>query len=234
MEREAPRRRRESSEAVVHPAGEPPLERRVAGMPRKHGLGRRQPREKELERAGPLAGRIGQTNAACPQPVARDLVDEDGIEVVHRRVPVAAEGGCRDEGERRGDACQSVLEALVERRAPEGVPPAVAVVEMRMHEPLGNRAARQLDDREDPACAVSERERGGGRLREPKELADVDPPGRHLGARDLGASRQTDANLVVRERAGGVAGERERAGVLLPDELEGRRGRFRIRHDLPE
>ena len=128
---------------------------------------------------------------------------------MHRRVPVAAEGRCRDEGERSRDSRQSVLEALVERRAPEGVPPAVAVVEMRMHEPLGNRAARQLDDGEDPACAVSERERGGGRLREPKELADVDPPGRHLGARDLGASRQTDANLVVRERAGGVAGERD-------------------------
>ena len=154
---------------------------------------------------------------------------------MHRRVPVAAEGGCRDEGERSGDPRQRVLEALVERRAPEGVPPAVAVVEMRVHEPLGDRAARQLDDGEDPACAVSECERRGRRLREPKELADVDPPDRHLaGAGDLGASGQADADLVVRERAGGVAGERERAGVLLPDELEGRRGRFRIRHDLPE
>ena len=52
MERELPRRRREPAEAVVDPAGEPPLERGVAGVPRQHGLGGGQPPRKSSSAPG--------------------------------------------------------------------------------------------------------------------------------------------------------------------------------------
>ena len=233
MEREAPRRRRESSETVVDPAGEPPLERRVAGMPRQHGLGRGQPREKELERAGPLRG--------------PDWPDE-------RRLPAAGRARPGRRGRDRGRAPSRPgrrRRQMPRRRgaqprfAPER-PPGSRRASRPRRRTTSRRRGRDADARapRQPSGAPARRRAKipralspsasaeGGDCASRSELADVDPPGRHLGARDLGASGQTDANLVVRERAGGIAGERERAGVLLPDELEGRRGRFRIRHDL--
>ena len=54
------------------------------------------------------------------------------------------------------------------------------------------------------------------------------------GPESSGKTTLTLHAIANAQRAGGIAGERERAGVLLPDELEGRRGLFRIRHDLPE
>ena len=150
MEAELPRRRGAAAEAVVDPAGEPPLERRVAGVARQLGLGGGEPVEEELERGRAAVPQRGaEPDAAGAQAVARDLVDEDGVEVVDGRVAVAVEGVGGAGRERRGDLVERRLHALVERRAPERVPGAVAVVEVRVDEPLGDRAVRELDDRED-------------------------------------------------------------------------------------
>ena len=220
LERELPRRRREPAEPVVDPAGEAPLERGVAAVPRQHGLGGGQALEEELERARPAVQRgAREPHAGGAEPVARDLVDEDGVEIVDGRVAVAAERARRDRGERGRDPGQRRLHALVERRAPEGVPPAVAVVEMGVDEPLGDRPARELDEREDPAGAVAEL--GGSGICELAELADVEPAPCGLAcAGKLEPRGQPEPEAVVGERA--VAGPPEDVGacVVLPDDLE--------------
>ena len=91
-----------------------------------------------------------QPDARGPQAVARDLVDDDRIEVVHGRVAVAVErGGGRLGGSAAAISSSVACTLVVERRAPERVPGAVAVVEVRVDEALGDGAVRELDDRED-------------------------------------------------------------------------------------
>src|SRR5688572_18132979 len=94
MEAELPRRRRAAAEAVVEPAGEPPVERGVPRVTRQLRVGSAEPVEEELEcRRAAVPERGAEADAPRSQPVARDLVDEDGVEVADGRVAVAVERG---------------------------------------------------------------------------------------------------------------------------------------------
>ncbi len=200
VESELPRSRGATAEAVVQPAGQPPVERRIAGVARQLGLGGAQPVEEELERGrAAVPQRCAQPDASFLQAVARDLVDEDGVEVAHGRVAIAVEGGGGGLRERRCDPVERRLHALVERGAPERVPGACVVLEVRVDETLGHGALRELDDGEDRRCAPAGVLRS--RLCEPDQLADVEAPG-------------------SRNRPVGVTGEEGRGRVLLPDQFE--------------
>ena len=159
---ERPARAGAVGEAAVDPVGEPSLQRGQAGVAGESGVGRGQPFEEVVDRVGAAGLRGREPHAVGAQPVARDLVDEHRVEVVHGRFPVALEGAGADGRQRGGDSGQRRLDALVERRAPERVPPAVAVIEKRMDEALRDRAPRELDDGEDRPGARAELEAAGG------------------------------------------------------------------------
>ena len=110
------------------------------------------------------------------EAVACDLVDENRIEVVDGGIPVAVEGGRADLGQRGGDLGQRLLHGRVERGAPEGVPRAVRVLEVGVHQALGDPAVGELDDREGRPRAAAELGLLGRRGCEPDELRRVDPP----------------------------------------------------------
>ena len=109
-------------------------------MRRQQRLGPREPFDVELERRRTARQRPHETYAICTETVACDLVDHDRIEVVHGRVAVAVEGVGRDRRQRLRDLRELRLHRGVERRAPERVPAAVAVVEVGVHEPFGDGA----------------------------------------------------------------------------------------------
>ena len=131
---------------------------RVAGVTWQHRVGSREPFEEVVERRGTnLLHGARQPHAVRTQAIPRDLVDEHRIQVVHGGVPITVERVGRDGGQRRGDLREGRLHALVERRAPERVPPATPVVEVRVNEALGDGALRQLDESEDRPCASARR-----------------------------------------------------------------------------
>ena len=122
----------------------------VAGVARQLRVGGAEPVEEELERGRPAVPQRGaEPDAPGLQAVARDLVDEDGVEVAHRLVAVAVERGGGGLGERRRDLVERRLHALVEGGAPERVPGAAVVLEVGVDEALGDGAVRELDDGED-------------------------------------------------------------------------------------
>ena len=171
-----------------------------------------------------LLHRGRQLHAVGAQAVARDLVDEHGIQVVHGGVPVAVERVGGDGRKRRRDLGERRLHALVERRAPECVPPAAAVVEVRVDEAFGDGAVRQLDEREDRARAAAGHRLGRRSVRQVKQLLDVEPSGREAvpAERELRNGGLPERELARRQRAGGVANEEDRRRILLPDELQRR------------
>ena len=205
-------------------------------------LGCGEPVEEELDRGGASRAQpVREPHAARTEPVARDLVDDDGVEIVHRRVAVAVEGDRSDRRQRGRDLLQRVLHARVERRAPEGGPVAAAAVEAGVDEALRDGALGQLHDGE-------ERPRGAARLqarrrsgRERDERARIEPAGGESvpDRRQLGDRGHAEVELAGGERAVGVPDEDEGGGVLLPHELE-RGGRRNLggsgcqvrRHDL--
>ena len=200
VEAELPGSRGATAEAVVEPAGEPPVERRVAGVARQLRLGSAEAVEEELERSrAAVPQRSAQPDAPGLQAVARDLVDEDGVEVAYGRVAVAAERGGRGLGERCRDLVERRLHALVEGGAPERVPGAAVVLEVGVDETLDDGALRKLDDGEGgrcaPACVGWSASRRAGSARE------------HRGPGS-------------RDRPVGVTGEEGRGRVLLPDQFE--------------
>ena len=200
VQAELPRRRGAPAEAVVEPAGQPPVQRRVAGVARQLRVGGAEPVEEELERGGTaVAQRGAEADASGLEAVARDLVDEDGVEVAHGLVAVAAERGGAGQGQRRGDPLERRLDALVERGAPERIPGAAVVLQVRVDEALGDGAVCELDD-----CEDRQRARArvlGRRLGQPDQLVDAEVAG--------------SRNRPVR-----IAGEEGRGRVLLPDQFE--------------
>ena len=133
------------------------------------------------------------------EAVARDLVDAHGVEVVDGRVAVAVEGVAPTAGSAAA-ICASAAWTRSSSVAPQNAcQAAAAVLEVRVHEPLGDRAARELDDREGrPRAAAGVRRR---RVGEAEQLADIEAP-------------------RVRHRPVGGAGEKGRGRVLLPDQFE--------------
>ena len=213
-------------EPAVDPVGEPAFERGKAGVAGKHGVGRRQPFEQVVDRIRPPHLRGREPHAVGAQAVACDLVDEDGIEVVDGRFTVAREGAGADGRERGRNRSERGLDAFVQGGAPERVPPAVAVIEERMDETLGDRAPCQLHDREDGARARAELEVPGRRLRERDELRWFEPACRDAAAREreIGDRRHARTQLARRERAVSVTLEHERRRVVLPHDFERRCG----------
>ena len=163
-----------------------------------------------------------RAHAVGAQAVAGDLVDEHRVEVVHRRLPVAREGARADCRQRGGDRGERGLDALVEGRAPERVPPALTVVEERMDEPLGDRAPRQLDDREDRArLAPSSRPPQAATPPAPRAAPGRAGAPRSRGPRAARRRSRTSPRGGRRRRARRPhPREDERRRVVLPDDLE--------------
>ena len=188
--------------------------------------GRGEPGEEVLGRSGrPIArrsrGRARRRRSARP----RELVDRTAVEIVDEGVRVAVErvgGGC---GRGVGESCELVAHVLVERRSPERVPPSVGRLEMRVHEPGGDRAARRAQHLEDDPGAPAELDILGRRVDELEQLVELEQPRRDaaLGEGEVGDRRHPELELAGGELAVGVADERKGARVLLPQELEGRR-----------
>ena len=141
--------------------------------------------------------------ASISEAVSRDLVDEDGVEVLHRGGVVSVERSGSRLGKRRRDLVERCLHAPVEGGSPERVPRPGVVLEVGVDEALGHGAVCELDDGEGSRGAVACVLRR--RLGEPEQPADVEA-------------------LGVRDRPVGSAGEEGRRRVLLPDQFE---------HDLP-
>ena len=194
-------------------------------MPWQHRIGSREPLEEVVEGCGThLLHGAREPHAVRTQPVPRDLVDEHRIEVVNRGIPIAVERIGRDGGERRGDLRERRLHALVERRAPERMPPAAPVVEIRVDEAFDDRALRQLDESEDRPCASARRRLARRRVGQANQLLDVEAAGRKAvtGQRELRDRRLPEPELASRQRAIGVANEEDRRRILLPDDLQRR------------
>ena len=166
---------RERTEAVVHPARQLALQRRVAGVLRQQRLRRAEPLDEELERRRAQAGSADERDAVGAEAVARDPVDDDRVQVVDGRVAIAVERIGGDRRQRCCDLGERCLHRRVERRAPERMPAAVAVLEIRMHEAFCERPVRELDDRECAARAPAELEVGRRVGREGDELRDTEP-----------------------------------------------------------
>ena len=207
-EAEQPGSARAALEAAVDPVGEPALERAEAGVGRQLGLGRREPVEEELGRARTVPHEaVAEPDARRAQPVARDLVDGAGVEVVDERVAVAVEGVRAHLGEGSRDRVERLLDRLVDRRAPVGEPGAAAVLELRVDEALGDRAGGEVEDGERRPGRPAElevRRRVGPQA---DQLGEPDPPcARALSeAREVGDGGDAEVQLAGRERAVGAA-----------------------------
>ena len=194
-------------------------------MRRQLRLDRGEPVEEELgcARAGAHEP-VAEPDARGAEPVAGDLVDGAGVEVVHERVAVAVERARRRRRAARRDRVERLLHGLVDRRAPVGEPGLAAVLELRVDEPLRDRAGGELEHGERRSGRAAELEPGrrlGGEL---DQLGEADPacartlpePG------EIGDGGDAEAQVAGRERAVGRAFEHGRADILLPQDLERR------------
>ena len=151
---------------VVDPAREPPLQRRVAGVRAAAPIGRRQARRGTAR--APTAGRRTCAEAARPSARSRSRAiwsTSDRVEVVHGRVAVAVERVGADGRQRRRDPGERRLHVASSVAPQNACQPAAAVVEVRMHEPFGDGAVRELDDREHGARAPASSRPPAGRRR---------------------------------------------------------------------
>ncbi len=225
VQAEPPRRLLHLGEPVVDPARQATLEPGVARVLRQLRIGRRQPGEERVDRGAPAdPRRVAELHARGDEPVARDLVDELRVEVGDRRLAVLVEALGADERQRARDLRERALDVIVERRAPERVPAAAAARQLRMHHPLGDRAARDGDEREENARAVAELE-VGRRLGELEQLGHREQPRVHLMLEHVHRRGLARAQAAVRERLA-VTRKRIRAGAT-PDHFE-------RKHDLTE
>jgi hypothetical protein len=224
VEPERPGRAVPVREPRVHPFREPSVQRREPGVARERGVGRGQAPEEEVEGGAAARAFRGEADAVRAEPVAGDLVDEDGIEVVDGLGAVAAEGAGTDGRQRAGDDVERGGDALVESCAPERVPPAAVVLERGMHEALGDRPLRQPHDRKDGSGAGAQRQALRRRLGQGDQLRRLQPARGDAAARecDVGDRGQAEPEPTRRERAVAAALEEQRGRVLLPDDLEGR------------
>ena len=177
--------------------------------------------------AAPRADRpaLAGTSTAPRSARRRELVDRTAVEIVDEGVRVAVErvgGRCR---RGVGEGRELVAHVLVERRAPERVPPSVGRLEMRVHEAGGDRAACRAQHLEDDPGAPAELDVLGRRVDEAEQLVELEQPRSDaaLGEVEVGDRRHPELELAGGELAVGVADERKGARILLPQELEGRR-----------
>ena len=222
-EPDVPRRARASVEPAVDPRAQAPLERRVSGVRRQGRVVGMERREEPLRCGVSPSGRATADRAERP---ARELVERAAVEVVDERVGIPVERLRADR--RRGvrDRVELVPHGLVERRPPERVPAAVARLEVRVDEPFGERPAGALEDGERHLGAAAEQMTVGLDVEELGELQA--PRGRsRADVREVGGDRSPEGEPVGGQTSVGVAQERERARVVLPEELEGRRGALR-------
>ncbi len=89
---EEPRGTRPSLETAIDPVRESPLERAEAGVQRELGIVRGKTLEKDFGCARARSHQpVAETDAGGTEPIARDLVDRAGVEVVNEGVRVAVE-----------------------------------------------------------------------------------------------------------------------------------------------
>ena len=213
-------------EAAIDPVGDPPLERPEPGVKRQLRLDRGEAVEEELRRARTVAHEpVAEPYSGFAQPVARDLIDGAGVEVLDERVTVAVERARAHGGQRACDPVECLLHGLVDRRTPVGEPGLAAVLELRVDEPLRDRSRRQLEDRERRAGGAAELDSSRPLGGERDQLGEADPSrARALSEpREIGDRGDAEAQLAGRQRAVGRALEHGRAEILLPQDLERRR-----------
>ena len=225
-EAEQPGRARAALEAAVDPVGEPALERAEARVGRQLGLGRGEAVEEELGRARTVAHEaVAEPHPRRAQPVARDLIDGARVEVVDERVAVAVERVRAHRGQGGSDRVERLLDRLVDRRAPVGEPGAAAVLELRVEEPLRDRACGEVEDGERRPGRPAELERPAA-CRPARPISSASPTRRALAAlpeaREVGDGGDSEVQIAGRERAVGAAREHGRAHILLPQDLERR------------
>ena len=216
---------RAPAEATVDPRAQAPLERRVPAVGGQRRVVRMERGEEALR--GAVTETCGRSGPHPMERTARELVDRAAVEIVDERVDIAVEGSRADS--RRGirDLVQLVPYRVVDRRAPEAVPAAVARLKVRMDEPLCERAPRALHDRLDNAGRPAELEWLSLEVEQlaQRETSGIDVPSDPVELGDRGGARLERRR---QERSGRVTEEREHAGVLLPEQLEsavsGRRG----------
>ena len=222
-EAEQPGRARAALEAAVDPVGEPALERTEAGVGRQLGLGRREAVEEELGRARTVAHEpVPEPDPRRAQPVARDLVDGAGVEIVDERVAIAVERVCADLGQGSRDRVERLLDRLVDRRAPVGEPGAAAVLELRVEEALGDRAGGEVEHGERRPGRPAELELRRCVGPQADQLGEPDAPcARALSqAREVGDGGDPEVQVAGGEGAVGTAREHGGAHILLPQDLE--------------
>ena len=236
---EQPGRARAALEAAVDPVGEPALERAEAGVGRQLGLGRGEPVEEELRSARPAAHEsVAEPDPRGAKAVARDLVDGARVEIMDERVAIAVERVGADLRQGRRDRVERLLDGLVDGRAPVGEPGAAAVLELRVEEPLRDRAGGEVEDGERRPGRTAELEVRRRLGRSP--ISSVSPTRRALApcpsTAEVGDGGDAEVQVAGRERAVGAAREHGRADVLLPQDLErralgkgGRSGSVRVR-----
>jgi hypothetical protein len=162
--------------------------------------------------------------------LACELVDRAAVEVVDERVGVAVEGLRADRRGRIGDRVELVAHHLVERRTPEGVPAAVAGLEVRVDQPLRQRPPGAVDDRQGHLRCPAER---ASFLPEREELPERQPP-RPVDGTELGevtSGRDPEVETVAGQPSVRLPEDGKRARVVLPQELERRRGARRRGED---
>ena len=171
-----------------------------------------------------------QLDAVGAQPVARDAVDDDagrGRATIASRSPSNASAATG--GSAAAISASARLHARVERRAPERVPVAVAVVEIRVDEALGERAVRERDEREDALRAAAELEvdrRRGRQASATSSRTSTRRAGTPRASVRSAARAAPGLELPSGQAALGVAEEDERVRLLLPDDLERRERGF--------
>ena len=146
---EQPGRARAALEAAVDPVGEPALERAEAGVGRQLRLGRREPVEEELGSARPgahepvaRAGRRRREAGRARSGRRRTRRDRGRARRDRRRTRRR-----RPSGSAAAIASSASWMGSSMRRAPVGEPGAAAVLELRVEEPLRDRAARRARGR---------------------------------------------------------------------------------------
>ena len=117
-----------------------------------------------------------------------------------------------------------VEDVLVERGAPEGMPAPVRGLEVGMDKPRGNRPSRDVEHRQDDPRRAAGLDIRRGIGCEVEQLVELEAPRADAvaGVDEIGDRRHPGLQPPRGKRSVGLADERVRARVLLPEDLERR------------
>ena len=224
-EAEVPGSARPPREARVDPRAESPFERGIPCVRGSSGGGRRARRRSARRRP---ARRPSRPRARAARCAARsgELVDGAAVEVVDEGVDVAVErvrrrGRSRMCDRRRARRGRGRRSSRPTARASDRRPPRDADGRALPRRSGARRRGRRRRRALPPREAV-----GRGR-RESDQLVELEQPRGYAapGEVEVGDGRQPEVEVACGERPVRVADERERARIVLPEQLERRRRR---------